>query len=261
MPVACRNRRGFSAEKESHPHYQITGFSRSSGRGISYYGWEAKFILRSSKSHPLRQRAPLCTHSSFPETFVTALTLRSGKNAHTTRLQQFFTYPADEAPIYTKSKNRGDWFQSPRLFSGFFDELLAAFGAADIDAPFSARDTDDLTAARTGEIPVLPVAEPCEKALEGSVFPAARFNVARVDPEHRPDQRHVRQRTECGHPRRKVAAPESAHEHQHNRKNEQPFVKGICSVASVHEPPQRVAKLLKHVTAPCFLLNGLDSLY
>ena len=104
MPVACRNRRGFSAEKESHPHYQITGFSRSSGRGISYYGWEAKFILRSSKSHPLRQRAPLCTHSSFPETFVTALTLRSGKNAHTTRLQQFFTYPADEAPIYTKSK-------------------------------------------------------------------------------------------------------------------------------------------------------------
>ena len=110
MPVACRNRRGFSAEKESHPHYQITGFSRSSGRGISYYGWGSKFILRSSKSHPLRQRAPLCTHSSFPETFVTALTLRSGKNAHTTRLQQFFTYPADEAPIYTKSKNRGDWF-------------------------------------------------------------------------------------------------------------------------------------------------------
>ena len=80
----------------SHPHYQITGFSRSSGRGISYYGWEAKFILRSSKSHPLRQRAPLCTHSSFPETFVTALTLRSGKNAHTTRLQQFFTYPAED---------------------------------------------------------------------------------------------------------------------------------------------------------------------
>ena len=79
MPVACRNRRGFSAEKESHPHYQITGFSRSSGRGISYYGWGAKFILRSSKSHPLRQRAPLCTHSSFLETFVTALTLRIGK--------------------------------------------------------------------------------------------------------------------------------------------------------------------------------------
>lgn len=77
MPVACRNRRDFSAEKESHP---------------------------------LRQRAPLCTHSSFPETFVTALTLRSGKNAHTTRLQQFFTYPADEVPIYTKSKNRGGWF-------------------------------------------------------------------------------------------------------------------------------------------------------
>ena len=79
MPVACRNRRGFSAEKESHPHYQITGFSRSSGRGISYYGWGSKFILPSSKSHPLRQRAPLCTHSSFPKTFVTALTLRIGK--------------------------------------------------------------------------------------------------------------------------------------------------------------------------------------
>ena len=79
MPVACRNRRGFSAEKESHPHYQITGFSRSSGRGISYYRWGSKFILRSSKSHPLRQRAPLCTHSSFPKTFVTALTLRIGK--------------------------------------------------------------------------------------------------------------------------------------------------------------------------------------
>ena len=72
-------RRGFSAEKESHPHYQITGFSRSSGRGISYYRWGSKFILRSSKSHPLRQRAPLCTHSSFPKTFVTALTLRIGK--------------------------------------------------------------------------------------------------------------------------------------------------------------------------------------
>ena len=82
MPVACRNRRGFSAEKESHPHYQITGFSRSSGRGISYYGWGSKFILRSSKSHPLRQRAPLCTHSSFPETFVTVLTPRSGKRPY-----------------------------------------------------------------------------------------------------------------------------------------------------------------------------------
>ena len=107
MPVACRNRRGFSAEKESHPHYQITGFSRSSGRGISYYGWGSKFILRSSKSHPLRQRAPLCTHSSFPETFVTALTLRSGKNARITRSQQSFTCPADDFPIHTKSKKRG----------------------------------------------------------------------------------------------------------------------------------------------------------
>lgn len=107
MPVACRNRRGFSAEKESHPHYQITGFSRSSGRGISYYGWGSKFILRSSKSHPLRQRAPLCTHSSFPKTFVTALTLRSGKNARITRSQQSFTCPADDFPVHTKSKNRG----------------------------------------------------------------------------------------------------------------------------------------------------------
>ena len=107
MPVACHNRRGFSAEKESHPHYQITGFSRSSGRGISYYGWGSKFILRSSKSHPLRQRAPLCTHSSFPKTFVTALTLRSGKNARITRSQQSFTCYADDFPIHTKSKNRG----------------------------------------------------------------------------------------------------------------------------------------------------------
>ena len=110
MPVACRNRRGFSAEKESHPHYQITGFSRSSGRGISYYGWGSKFILRSSKSHPLRQRAPLRTHSSFPETFVTALTPRSGKNARTTRSQQSFACPADDFPVHTKSKNRGGWF-------------------------------------------------------------------------------------------------------------------------------------------------------
>lgn len=110
MPMACRNRRGFSAEKESHPHYQITGFSRSSGRGISYYGWGSKFILRSSKSHPLRQRAPLCTHSSFPETFVTALTPRSGKNARTTKLQEASIRPADDFPIHTKSKNRGGWF-------------------------------------------------------------------------------------------------------------------------------------------------------
>ena len=55
------------------------------------------------------------------------------------------------------------------VFSGFLNELLAAFGAADIDAPFSARDTDDLPTARTGEIPVLPVAKSREKALEGSV--------------------------------------------------------------------------------------------
>ena len=131
------------------------------------------------------------------------------------------------------------------------DELLAAFGAADIDSALAARNADNLPAARTGEVAVLPVAQAGEEALERGVFPAARFDVARVRPEQRPDQRHVRQRTKCGHPRRKVAAPESAHEHQHNRKNEQPFVKGICSVASVHEPPQRIAQLLKHVTAPC----------
>ena len=115
------------------PDYRILSIIRQ-GNFLLWVG--SKFILRSSKSHPLRQRAPLCTHSSFPKTFVTALTLRSGKNAHTTRLQQFFTYPADEAPIYTKSKNRGDWFQSPRLFQVFLMNCSPHLGQRILMRPF-----------------------------------------------------------------------------------------------------------------------------
>ena len=70
MPVACRNRRGFSAEKESHPHYQITGFSRSSGRGISYYGWgrslycEAVNPTQSASEHRCAHILPFRKRSS-----------------------------------------------------------------------------------------------------------------------------------------------------------------------------------------------------
>ena len=121
-------------------------------------------------------------------------------------------------------------FQRSRLrvfCSGFPDELLAAFGAADIDSALAARNADNLPAARTGEVAVLPVAQAGEEALERGVFPAARFDVARVHPEQRPDQRHICQRIERSHPRREIAAAERAQQDQNYRENQQPFIQLI----------------------------------
>ena len=59
-----------------------------------------------------------------------------------------------------------------------FDELAAAFRAADIDFALAARNADNLTAAGAAEIAVLLICQTAEKAQESCVFTAAGLNVA-----------------------------------------------------------------------------------
>ena len=130
--------------------------------------------------------------------------------------------------------------------SGLFDELTAAFRAADVDLALAARDADDLTAAGAAEIAVLLIRQAAEKAQERRVFAPPRLDVARVHAEDRPDKRDIGQQAQHRHPLHAPAA-DGADENQHERSAEQALVQPVGAIAPGHKFPQSVPDFPKHV--------------
>ena len=62
-----------------------------------------------------------------------------------------------------------------------------------------------------------------------------RLNVARVHPEHRPDERNIGQKTQHGHPLHLPAA-DRADQEQHKRCAQQALVQPVRAIAPGHKP-------------------------
>jgi len=95
------------------------------------------------------------------------------------------------------------------------------------------------------EIAVLPVFEPGEEIDKGGIFFPACLDIPGVHAENAPDQRHIGNQTQMGHPRHQIAK-KTAQQNQHHTADQQPFIQCVGAVTAHHKITEPVSQFAEH---------------
>lgn len=139
-------------------------------------------------------------------------------------------------------------------FSGFFDKLFPAFGAADRNFAFSLGHTDTLPALGAGKILMFPIFDFFQQEQKFAVFLIALIGIAGKTAEQRGKQAGI------GHHRQHHIQPAHRHKHRDQAKNQtcpqNHRIELVSTISATHKPDQAVLNF-SHSETPLALLDGI----